>query len=79
MKLFITKEQLINQGAECVFCPFAFSDIPEDKVLICMLSFGFDSIVLIETEKEFNGILQLNRHRGKQYFYLDKEVCGSKK
>lgn len=65
-----------EHGGHIVRKPRQFSDIPEDKALICVVDNGpFEAAALAYDEREFDAFTEPDDDRPKQFVLLDKNVA----
>lgn len=67
-------EPIVNKGAEHINKPDNFSDIPEDKALICEVDNSyFKANGLCYCKEEFEAFDSPSDRRPKKWFLMDKE------
>lgn len=69
-------EPVTNKGAEQINWPKSFSEIPEDKALICEVDNGpFKANGLCYSEREFEAFTYPEDRRQKRWFLMDKKTA----
>jgi len=63
-----------KHGGEIIECPLYFSEIPDDKALICVVDNGiFEAAGYCYSESEFHAFTELSDHRPKTWLIMEKE------
>jgi len=63
---------------EIIKCPLCFSDIPDDKALICVVDNGiFEAAGYCYSESEFHAFNEASDHRQKIWLIMDKKKAES--
>ena len=69
-------EPVAHKGAELIRKPKSFSEIPEDKALICEVdNHTFKANGLMYSEREFEDFNDPSDYRIKRWYLMDKQIA----